>query len=69
MLVIGLLGWPSMARILRGLFLSLRERDFIIASRTVGAPNSRIIFKHLLPNALAPVLVADTFGIAQAILL
>jgi peptide/nickel transport system permease protein len=69
MLVIGLLGWPSMARILRGLFLSLRERDFIIASRTVGAPNSRIIFKHLLPNALAPVIVAATFGIAQAILL
>jgi peptide/nickel transport system permease protein len=69
MLVIGLLGWPPMARILRGLFLSLRERDFIVASRTVGAPNSRIIFKHLLPNALAPVIVAATFGIAQAILL
>jgi len=69
MLVIGLLGWPPMARILRGLFLSLRERDFIIASRTVGAPNSRIIFRHLLPNALAPVIVAATFGIANAILL
>ncbi|MDQ6603737.1 MAG: ABC transporter permease, partial [Chloroflexota bacterium] len=69
MLVIGLLGWPPMARILRGLFLSLRERDFILASRTVGAPPARIIFKHLLPNALAPVIVAATFGIAQAILL
>ena len=69
MLVIGLLGWPPMARILRSLFLTLRERDFIIASRTVGAPNSRIILKHLLPNALAPVIVAATFGIAQAILL
>ena len=69
MLVIGLLGWPPMARILRGLFLSLRERDFIVASRTVGASNSRIIFRHLLPNALAPVIVAATFGIAQAILL
>ena len=69
MLVIGLLGWPPMARILRGLFLSLRERDFVVASRTVGASNSRIIFKHLLPNALAPVIVAATFGIAQAILL
>ncbi len=69
MLVIGLLGWPPMARILRGLFLSLRERDFVLASRTIGAPNSRIIFKHLLPNALAPIIVAATFGIAQAILL
>ncbi len=69
MLVIGLLGWPPMARILRGLFLTLRERDFILASRTVGAPNSRIILKHLLPNALAPIIVAATFGIAQAILL
>ena len=69
MLVIGLLGWPPIARILRGLFLSLRERDFVLASRTVGAPNSRIIFRHLLPNALAPVIVAATFGIAQAILL
>jgi peptide/nickel transport system permease protein len=69
MLVIGLLGWPPIARILRGLFLTLRERDFILASRTVGAPNSRIIFKHLLPNALAPIIVAATFGIAQAILL
>jgi peptide/nickel transport system permease protein len=69
MLVIGLLGWPTMARILRGLFLSLRERDFILASRTVGAPNGRIIFRHLLPNALAPVIVAATFGIANAILL
>jgi peptide/nickel transport system permease protein len=69
MLVIGLLGWPSIARILRGLFLSLRERDFVTASRTVGAPNSRIIFRHLLPNALAPVIVAATFGIASAILL
>ena len=69
MLVIGLLGWPPMARILRGLFLSLRERDFILASRTVGANPWRIIFRHLLPNALAPVIVAATFGIAQAILL
>lgn len=69
MLVIGLLGWPPIARIVRGLILSLREREFILASRTVGVPTSRIITQHLLPNALSPVIVAATFGIAQAILL
>jgi peptide/nickel transport system permease protein len=69
MLVIGLLGWPPIARIMRGQFLSLREREFIIAARAVGTRNSRIIFRHMLPNALAPVIVAATFGIAYAILL
>jgi peptide/nickel transport system permease protein len=69
MLIIGLLGWPPIARIVRGLFLSLRERDFVLASRTVGASNAGIIFRHMLPNALAPVIVAATFGIANAILL
>jgi peptide/nickel transport system permease protein len=69
MLVIGLLGWPSIARIVRALFLSLREREFVLASRTVGASNRRIIFRHMLPNAIAPVIVAATFGMANAILL
>jgi peptide/nickel transport system permease protein len=69
MLVIGLLGWPPIARIVRGQFLSLREREFVLASRTVGASNRRIIFRHILPNALAPVIVAATFGMAGAILL
>lgn len=69
MLVIGLLGWPPIARILRGQFLSLREREFVVASRTVGSSNTRIIFHHLLPNAFAPIIVAATFGIANAILL
>ncbi|HLZ32090.1 MAG TPA: oligopeptide ABC transporter permease [Chloroflexota bacterium] len=69
MIVIGLLGWPPIARIVRALFLSLREREFVLASRTVGASNRRIIFRHMLPNALAPVIVAATFGIANAILL
>ena len=69
MLVIGLLGWPPIARIVRALFLSLREREFVLASRTVGVSNGRIIFRHLLPNALAPVIVAATFGMASAILL
>lgn len=69
MLAIGLLGWPPIARLVRGLFLSLRERDFLLAGRTMGATNRRLIFRHLLPNALAPVIVAATFGMAQAILL
>jgi peptide/nickel transport system permease protein len=69
MLVIGLLGWPGIARIVRGQLLSLREQEFVVASRTVGASNGRIIFRHLLPNALAPVIVASTFGMASAILL
>jgi peptide/nickel transport system permease protein len=69
MVVIGLLGWPPITRIVRGLFLSLREREFVLASRTVGVPNGRIIFRHILPNALAPVIVAATFGVANAILL
>ena len=69
MVVIGLLGWPPIARIVRGLFLSLREREFILAGRTIGAANGRIIFRHILPNALAPVIVAATFGMANAILL
>ena len=69
MVVIGLLGWPPVARILRGQFLSLREQEFVVASRTIGASNQRIIFRHLLPNALAPIIVAATFGMASAILL
>lgn len=69
MLVIGLLGWPPIARLVRGTFLSLRERDFVLAARAIGAPGGRIIARHILPNALAPVIVAATFGMAQAILL
>lgn len=69
MLVIGLLGWPAIARLVRGEFLSLREREFVTASRAIGASSPRIIFRHILPNALTPVVVAATFGIAQAILL
>lgn len=69
MVVIGLLGWPPIARILRAQFLSLREQEFVVASRAMGASNGRIIFRHLLPNALAPIIVAATFGIAGAILL
>lgn len=69
MLVIGLLGWPPIARLVRGEFLTLRERDFVIASRATGARDRRIIFRHVLPNATTPVIVNATFGMAQAILL
>jgi peptide/nickel transport system permease protein len=69
MLAIGLLGWPPIARLLRGELLSLREREFVIGARAVGCDNRRLIFRYLLPNAMAPVLVAATFGIAYAILI
>lgn len=69
MLAIGLLGWPPIARLLRGQLLSLRETEFIIGARAVGCSDARLIFRHLMPNAMAPVLVAATFGIAYAILI
>jgi peptide/nickel transport system permease protein len=69
MMVIGALGWPPIARLVRANFLSLRERDFVVAARASGARNLRLIFRHILPNALAPVIVAASFGMAQAILL
>ena len=69
MLVIGLLGWPPIARLVRGEFLTLRGRDFVVASQSVGASSPRIIFRHILPNATTPIIVNATFGVAQAILL
>ncbi|MDI9548274.1 MAG: ABC transporter permease [Chloroflexota bacterium] len=68
MMVLGLLGWPQVARILRGEFLRLRSNDFIMAARVVGAKDSRIIINHIIPNAMGPMLVAATFGVANAIL-
>lgn len=68
MAVIGLIAWPSIARLVRGQFLSLREQDFITAARCLGLPNSRIIANHLLPNVVGPITVAATFGMAGAIL-
>ncbi len=69
MLIIGLLGWPPTARIVRGQLLSLRERDFVLAARVLGAGDWRIMSRHLMPNVVAPVIVAATFGTAEAILL
>lgn len=65
---IGALSWPGIARIVRGNILSLREREFILATRAMGASPIRIILKHLLPNTMAPVIVNATLTIAGAIL-
>lgn len=68
-LVIILTEWTGMARLVRGEVLSLREREFVLAARASGATPARVLFKHVLPNAMAPVYVALTFGIAGAILM
>ena len=68
MVVIGLTSWPGIARLVRGEFLKLRGQDFVLAGRVLGAGSMRIIFRHLLPNGIAPVLVSATFGVASAIL-
>ena len=68
MVVIGLTSWMGVARLVRAETLSLRERDFIAATKLAGAPTSRLLFVHILPNALAPVLVSATLGVAGAIL-
>lgn len=69
MIIIGLTSWMGVARLVRAEFLSLKERDFVLAARALGASNSRIIFKHILINSLAPVFVSAVLGIAGAILL
>jgi oligopeptide transport system permease protein len=66
-LAISLVAWTTIARIVRGQMLSLRERDFVLAARALGAPQPQIVIRHLLPNTLGPVIVAVTFGIPTAI--
>jgi peptide/nickel transport system permease protein len=68
MIVIGLTSWMGTTRFVRAEFLSLREQDFVAAARALGVGNLRIIFRHMMPNAIAPVLVSATIGIATAIL-
>lgn len=68
MAVIGLTGWMGVCRLVRAEFLTLRERDYVTAARALGAGPIRIIFLHILPNAMAPVLVAAVLGVAGAIL-
>lgn len=69
MLGIGLFGWPTVCRLVRGTTLSVREREFIQAARLLGATNRRIMFRHIVPQTASPVVVAATFGVAQAVLL
>lgn len=68
MIVIGLTSWMGTTRFVRAEFLSLREQDFVTAARALGVNNFRIIFRHMMPNAISPVLVSATIGIATAIL-
>jgi peptide/nickel transport system permease protein len=68
MAVIGLTSWMGITRLVRAEFLSLKERDFVLAEKALGASAPRIIFLHILPNAMAPVLVSATLGIAAAVL-
>jgi peptide/nickel transport system permease protein len=68
-LVIALLTWPSITRLVRGQYLSLRESEFVTAARVVGVRDAGIIFRHMLPNIFGPLSVAATFYTAQAILL
>jgi peptide/nickel transport system permease protein len=68
MAVIGLTSWMGVARLVRAEFLSLREREFVTAARALGAGDARLILRHMLPNALAPVMVSATLGVAGAIL-
>jgi peptide/nickel transport system permease protein len=68
MIIIGLTSWMGAARFVRAEFLSLREQDFVTAARALGVSDWRIIFRHMVPNAIAPVLVSATIGIAGAIL-
>lgn len=68
MVVIGLLGWPTVARLIRGEFLKQRSLDYVAAAHATGGSNLRIIFRHILPNAISPLFVTVPFGIAGAIL-
>ena len=68
MIIIGLTSWMGTTRFVRAEILSLREQDFVTAARALGLSSGRIIFRHIIPNAIAPVLVSATIGIASAIL-
>ncbi len=67
-IIIGLTSWMYLARIVRAEFLSLKENDFVLAARATGTKNFEIIFRHILPNSIAPIIVSATLGVANAIL-
>jgi peptide/nickel transport system permease protein len=66
--VIGALGWMPTARLVRGEVLGLKEREFVIAAKSIGATDSTILWNHVLPNVLSPIIVSATFSIASAII-
>ena len=67
-LVIGLFGWMQVARLVRAQFFSLREKEFVEAARALGATTARVVWRHILPNALGPVIVTGTINVASAII-
>jgi peptide/nickel transport system permease protein len=69
MIVIGLTSWMGVTRLVRAEFLSLSSREFVMASRTLGAKDARLIFTHLLPNSLTPIIVSAVLGVAGAVLM
>jgi len=66
--IIGLTSWMYVARIVRAEFLSIKENEFILAAKAIGTPTGQIIFRHILPNSIAPIVVSATLGVANAIL-
>ncbi len=68
-LIIGLLSWMPTARVVRSIVLSIKATDFVMAARTLGVRNRRIIWRHILPNAMAPIIVAATLGVGGAIII
>lgn len=69
MIIFGVLSWPGLARLVRALFLSLREQEYVLAAKAVGVGNLRIASRHMLPNALGPIIVSSTLLVATAIVL
>ncbi|MDQ3880042.1 MAG: ABC transporter permease [Chloroflexota bacterium] len=67
MVIFGVLSWPGLARLVRALFLSLREQEYVLAARAVGVGHFRIALRHMLPNALGPIIVSATLLVASAI--
>ena len=69
MAVIGFVGWTQMFRLVRGEVLKVRSLDYVVAARALGIPTLRLMFKHILPNSVAPIFVAVAFGVARSVLL
>src|SRR5262249_58656670 len=67
-IIFGLFGWMGVARLVRSLFLSIREREFVEAAKAVGVRDRRIIFRHILPNALSPIVVSASLIVAGNII-